>query len=164
MSKINLQELHMHMQMSLINPIGFTLNSLAPLISQASLFQRFLLISVVFLTICTTWTLPLKDGWFSCTSGCPVLTCETPYKLLSLEVLSSSLFWDERTGPLELAQLLNDLLHQVSGHLCIISGTTDVQLCSEARQEKISSTQQHYRRIIKSRGAEWGTHRKREAR
>lgn len=155
----------MHMQVSLIIPIGFTLNSLAPLISQTSLFWRFLLISVVFLTFCTTWALPLKHDWCSCTSGYPILTCETPYKFLSIEVLSS-FFWDERTRPLELAQLLNDewkyLLHQVSGHLCIISGTTDVQLCSEARQGKIPTTHQYFR-IIKSRGAEWGTHRRTEA-
>lgn len=150
----------MHMQVSLIIPIGFTLNSLAHLISQTSIFWRFLLISIVFLTFCTTWALPLEHDWCSC-----ILTNETPYKFLSIEVLSS-FFWDERTRPLELAQLLNDewkyLLHQVSGYLCIISENTDVQLCSEARQGKIPTTQQYFR-IIKSRGAEWGTRRKTEA-
>lgn len=35
----------MHMQMSLIIPTSFTLNSLAPLISQTSLFRRLLFIS-----------------------------------------------------------------------------------------------------------------------
>lgn len=138
---MNLQELHMHIQMSLIIPIDLTLNSLAPLISQTSLFWRLLLVSIVFLIFCTTWPLPLKHVLCSCTSDHPILTWETTYKHLSVEVLSSSLFWDKRSRPLKLSQLLNDewkyLLHQVSGHLWIISGSTDVQLCSEVRQKRI---------------------------
>lgn len=164
---MNLQELHMHIQMSLIIPIDLTLNSLAPLISQTSLFWRLLLVSIVFLIFCTTWPLPLKHVLCSCTSDHPILTWETTYKHLSVEVLSSSLFWDKRSRPLKLSQLLNDewkyLLHQVSGHLWIISGSTDVQLCSEVRQKE-SLLWQHYRRIMQPRGAESGTHRKTEPR